>query len=79
MTGPTLVGHGDHTIFVSGNDAEAKSQVIELLRSFGWHDVVDLGDVTSARAVEMYLPLWVGLMGSLGTPMFNVKVARAQG
>ena len=79
MTGPTLVGHGDHTIFVSGNDAEAKSQVIDLLRSFGWHDVVDLGDITSARAVEMYLPLWVGLMGSLGTPMFNVKVVRAQG
>jgi hypothetical protein len=24
----------------------------------------------------MYLPLWLRLMGSLGTPFFNIKVVR---
>ena len=42
----------------------------------GHTDVIDLGDITSSRGVEMYLPLWLRLMQSLGTGMFNVKVVR---
>ena len=74
MVDPGLVGGGDHTVFVSGNDPEAKALVTGLLTEFGWRDVVDLGDITTARGPEMLLPLW--LMGSLGTPMVNVKVVR---
>lgn len=70
-----LVG-GAHTVFVSGNDADAKHQVTELLASLGHHDVIDLGDITTARGVEMYLPLWLRLMSALGTSEFNVKVVR---
>jgi hypothetical protein len=36
--------------------------------------VVDLGGIRGARAMEMYLPLWLQLMGAHGSPMFNVKV-----
>lgn len=68
---------GDHDTFVAGNDAEAKARVTEILRrDFGWRHVVDLGDITGARATEMYLPLWLRLYGALGSADFNVHVVR---
>ena len=77
MVNPGLVGHGDHTIFVSGNDTAAKAHLTEILTNwFGWRDVVDLGDISTARGPEMYLPLWLRLWGALATPMLNVKVVR---
>jgi predicted dinucleotide-binding enzyme len=77
MVDPGLVGGGDHTVFVSGNDPEAKALVTGLLtEGFGWRDVVDLGDITTARGPEMFLPLWLRLMGGLRTPMLNIKVVR---
>jgi predicted dinucleotide-binding enzyme len=48
--------------------------VTELLRSFGWRGVLDLGDITGARGMEMILPLWIRLMGALKTPMFNFHI-----
>jgi hypothetical protein len=73
---PGLVGSGDHTIFVSGNDASAKAKVRELLQSFGWGHVIDLGDITTARGTEMLLPIWLRLMAALGTPLFGFKVVQ---
>ena len=75
MVNPSVVP-GDHDIFVSGNDAGAKSQVSELLRSFGWKTIIDLGDISSARGVEMLLPIWLRLMGTFKTATFNFHVAR---
>jgi predicted dinucleotide-binding enzyme len=76
MVDPAAVGGGDHTIFVCGNDAEAKGTVVGLLRDIGWRDIIDLGDLSNARGTEMYLSIWVRLMSTLGTPKFNVKVVR---
>ena len=45
----------DHTVFVSGDDTEAEVKVTELLQSIGWTDIVDLGDITTARGTEMLL------------------------
>jgi len=69
---------GEHVVFVCGNDSEAKDEVTRLLGEFGWpaERVLDLGDVTAARGTEMYLPLWLNIMGQLGTPHFNIEVAR---
>ncbi|MFN2525776.1 MAG: NADPH-dependent F420 reductase [Actinomycetota bacterium] len=78
MVDPSLLGDGEHAIFLSGNDDDAKSQVREILESFGWHQVIDLGDITTARGPEMYLPLWLRLWGSLGNTMFNIKLVQAQ-
>ncbi len=50
-------------------------QVAELLRSLGWSDIVDLGNITTARGTEMYLPRWARKY-ALGSPMFNIKVVR---
>ena len=35
--------------------------------------VIDLGDITAARGLEMWLPLWLRLMGATGTPAFNLR------
>jgi predicted dinucleotide-binding enzyme len=68
---------GQHSIFVSGDDADAKRTVSSFLReAFGHTDVIDLGDITTARGTEMVLPLWVRLYAALGTPMFNFRVVR---
>lgn len=64
------------TVFVCGDDADAKATVTGLLESFGHTDVLDLGDLSSARGAEMFLPLWLRIMGSLGTASFNIRVVR---
>jgi len=76
MVHPRQLAGGDHTVFVSGDDAEAKQAVTELLTSFGHTDVLDLGDLSTARGSEMFMPLWLRLFGALGTPAFNVKIVR---
>lgn len=75
MVNPALVP-GDSTVFVGGNDAAAKAVVAEILRGFGWSDILDLGDITSARAVEMLLPLFFRNFQALGHTNFNLKVVR---
>ena len=76
MVDPARVAGGDHSVFVSGNDADAKAAVTELLKGFGHRDVIDLGDITTARGAEMLLPIWLRLWGALGTGEFNFKIAR---
>jgi predicted dinucleotide-binding enzyme len=61
---------------VSGNDNDAKKTATALLESFGHADVVELGDITTARGSEMLLPIWLRLWGALATPMFNFKIVR---
>jgi 8-hydroxy-5-deazaflavin:NADPH oxidoreductase len=74
MVNPGLLKE-DHVVFVSGNEAEAKATVTLILKDWlGWQSVIDLGDITTARSTEMVLPLWVSLMGKLGTPLFNFKI-----
>jgi 8-hydroxy-5-deazaflavin:NADPH oxidoreductase len=76
MVDPGRVGGGNHSVFVSGDDADAKHAVVDLLESIGHTDVIDLGELSTARGAEMYLPLWLRMMGALGTPFFNIKVVR---
>jgi hypothetical protein len=76
MVEPGRLAGGEHSVFLSGNDARAKATVAELLRGFGWKDIVDLGDITTARGTEMLLPLWLRLYGALNTPLFSFKVVR---
>jgi predicted dinucleotide-binding enzyme len=75
MVEPTSLGESS-TVFVCGEDAAAKATVVELLESFGHDDVIDLGGIESARGTEMLLPVWLRLMGALGTGHFNFKVVR---
>jgi len=65
-----------HTLFVAGNDAAAKAEVIGLLKTFGWVDIIDLGDSSAFRAMEQLIPLWMALERVTGGPEFNLSVAR---
>jgi len=75
MVEPKSLGEST-TVFVSGDDAVAKTTVISLLESFGHDDVIDLGGLETARGTEMVLPVWLRIMGALGTGTFNLKVVR---
>ena len=68
---------GEHDIFICGDDSTAKSTVTDILINwFRWKSVIDLGDITNARATEMLLPIWVRLYGKFQTPMFNFKIVK---
>jgi len=66
----------DTAIFLSGNDAKAKSKVSDILRSFGWKEIIDLGDINTARGTEMMIPFWVNLMSALKTSQFNFRIVK---
>ena len=79
MVNPALVP-GEHVLLMAGNDDEAKAQITRWLQEwFGWRadQVLDVGDITAARATEMLIPLWVRLFMKLGTPLFNYQINRA--
>jgi len=67
-------------LFVAGDDAAAKTEVGELLQSFGWPaaSILDLGDITASRGLEMYVALWLRLWGAAGTAVLNVEVRGAR-
>ncbi|MEM9517277.1 MAG: NAD(P)-binding domain-containing protein [Actinomycetota bacterium] len=74
MVDPGLVGDGDHTVFVCGDDPAARNTVCTLLSDLGWNDIVDLGDLSAASTVEALLPLWLRLMGVVGSPLLQFKI-----
>jgi predicted dinucleotide-binding enzyme len=78
MVEPALLGEPT-TMFVAGDDQAAKDWVrLELLEDwFGWRHVLDVGDLTAARGLEMWLPLWLRLMGATGSAAFNLRIVTA--
>ncbi len=76
MIDPRSLGE-DSTVFVSGNDADAKAKVTATLKEFGWKDseILDLGDITTARGTESLLPVWLRIFGATQNGFFNFKVA----
>ena len=76
MVNPAMLNGGDHHTFISGNDTEAKEKVKVILNSFGWADknIFDLGDISTARGTEMYLPLWLRIWGATNNGAFNIKI-----
>jgi 8-hydroxy-5-deazaflavin:NADPH oxidoreductase len=76
MVNPKMIGNGDHNVFISGNDEAAKQKVKEILVSFDWtpSNILDLGDITTARGTEMYLPLWLRIWGATQNGAFNIKI-----
>ncbi|MGK5547972.1 NADPH-dependent F420 reductase [Streptomyces sp. URMC 127] len=76
---PGSVGGGDHTMFVAGGDADAKQQATELLKAYGWSDVLDLGPLVCARGMEMYAHMHSAIGFGLGQQFgghFGIKVVR---
>jgi 8-hydroxy-5-deazaflavin:NADPH oxidoreductase len=76
MVNPMMIGNGDHNAFIAGNDAAAKTAVKSLMESFGWipANIIDLGDISKTRGVEMYLPFWLSIFGATNNGAFNIKI-----
>ena len=77
MVNANEVNKGDHHLFVCGDNKDAKNKVMHfLVDNFNWKadHVLDLGDITSSRAIEAIVPFWVLVYQSLGTPLFNFKI-----
>jgi predicted dinucleotide-binding enzyme len=76
MTNPSVIART--TVFLSGDDAEAKTVVGALLVGLGWDpsSQIDLGDIATAKAPEHYFPLFWATLQALGTPVFNLAVVR---
>jgi len=69
MVDPSVVP-GDHVVFLSGDDADAKNRVRDFLTSLGWRSeqMVDLGGIATAAGPEMMMSVWIA-----------VTIARGQG
>jgi 8-hydroxy-5-deazaflavin:NADPH oxidoreductase len=73
---PSLVGPA--TVFVSGDDEAAKTEVTSLLHDLGWKDegIIDLGGIQTARGPESYIMLFFATIGVLKSPFFNIHITR---
>ncbi|MEU2954895.1 NADPH-dependent F420 reductase [Streptomyces xanthochromogenes] len=76
MSNPDATRHLDQTVFTSGDDPDAKQAVAAVLRQLGWHDVLDLGPIHTARAPEMLLRMWIDVYKALDTDHFGFKIVR---
>ena len=56
MVNPQIPG-GKPSMFICGNDEQAKATVCEILNQFGW-DTEDMGKAEAARAIEPLCMLW---------------------
>jgi predicted dinucleotide-binding enzyme len=76
MVNPKMIGGGDHTVFICGNDADAKAKVKSVLNEFGWKDanILDLGDISASRGTEAVLPIWLRIWSATQNGAFNIKV-----
>lgn len=76
MLNPMMIGNGEHVNYICGNDANAKKEVIQLLKTFGWKEasILDIGDISSARASEATLPIWLRVYGAKKSGAFNFRI-----
>ncbi len=76
MVNPNIIGGGDHTAFICGNDADAKTKVKSLMNEFGWknENILDLGNISSSRGTEAILPVWLRIWSATQNGAFNFKV-----
>ncbi|MDK1472310.1 NAD(P)-binding domain-containing protein [Streptomyces sp. 549] len=67
---------GPSTVFLSGDDAEAKQTAGRLLTDLGWppSSQLDLGGLTTARGQEHFALLFMGIADGLGSYTFNINV-----
>jgi predicted dinucleotide-binding enzyme len=67
---------GDPTMFIAGNNPRAKEEVKKILIQFGWTDIIDLGDISGARGMEMLLPIWLRVWAATQNGYFGFKIVR---
>lgn len=77
MADPAALVDGEHQMMVCGNDPTARAAVAGYLKEwFGWKEVIDIGNLTGARAMEMMLPMWLHLYKAFGTTSIGWNIVR---
>ena len=55
------------TMFMAGDDAEAKQQVSDIIAMFGW-EALDSGGLICARELEAMALVWIRNSAATGAP-----------
>lgn len=76
MVDPELPG-GPPTMFIAGDDADAKRTVLDLLKEVGWSDAVDLGGIGNSRYLEGLAMVWIRTYFATGSGTHAFKLLRA--
>lgn len=63
----SLLEHDTPTMFICGNDAQAKQEVTDILYKMHWADVVDMGKIEMSRYIEPLGVLWYAYGYRTGT------------
>jgi predicted dinucleotide-binding enzyme len=50
---------GDPVFLLAGDDESAKNQIAEIVKNWGWKDVVDLGDISRSYWLEAFAMIWI--------------------
>jgi predicted dinucleotide-binding enzyme len=58
MINPKL-DQGDPDLLIAGNDDDAKKLVTEIAESFGWQNVIDMGEIKQSFWLETFAMLWI--------------------
>lgn len=58
MVNPKLE-EGNPDLVIAGNDSSAKKTVTDFARSFGWQNVIDIGDISQSYLLEAFAMLWI--------------------
>lgn len=58
---------GQPTMLIAGDDKPAKRIVGDVLTSFGWSNVVDIGGIEGSRELEAICIVWVKIGGTRGS------------
>ncbi len=66
---------GPPTMFICGNDEEAKREVTKILDNFGW-ETIDIGGIDGSRLLEPLAMLWVAYYLKVGTGDHAFKLLR---
>lgn len=74
MFHPSFEG-GPPTMFICGNDPDAKKQLTDLLTQFGW-ETIDIGGIDGSRLLEPMCILWVNYGFQTGTWNHAFKLLR---
>ena len=76
MVDPSLIAE-PHDLFVAANDPMAKAVVMDLARSLGWTNLQDMGDIKGARAMEMFILIWLQVMSVTNGSLHNLHLSKA--
>jgi predicted dinucleotide-binding enzyme len=53
-------------MLIAGDDEDAKRTVTDILATFGWTDVIDIGGIAGSRELEAICIAWVKIGGVRG-------------